>query len=310
MLTRLNTPPISVLGQRQYFGQHYLPSTMLMRASRNFSLFYGIFSPQVGRNTPQTRKSREFLNDLAKRSSRNRWHRVAGRGQYSFLGSLGWLVRHLSAKLIFHVDHSAADYLCPARCELINTVQNINLGLLSAFPHTISSKSLAPHLGWARGATKPTLPKGDSFVVERFEHHCAGAEPYIRRDHVLSATGRGKAFRALSAPFLNPSATVLWLQFLRTNDLARRLGHRDPQFLVKPLTRYLNVTYQFADRVRALISHYEFVRQQFTESDLEVIYFGAGITLAEFLGKSGTSYRVVLSTYSVSHNEGRNASQN
>jgi uncharacterized protein VirK/YbjX len=62
--------------------------------------------------------------------------------------------------------------------------------------------------------------------------------------------------------------------------------------------------YTFHDRVRVLISHYEFLTQHFSSLDIDLIYEDNGLCLAEFIGKSGTFYRVVLGTYSVCHPEG------
>lgn len=127
---------------------------------------------------------------------------------------------------------------------------------------------------------------------------------YIRRQHFLSASGRVKAAKALSAPFLSPGASLRWIQFLRSNSLAQKVVRRSPDFAVKPVLKYLNTDYQFADRVRTLTSHYDFVTRQFSATDVELIYFGGGLKLAEFCGSTGTSYKVILGTYSPCHNEG------
>jgi uncharacterized protein len=127
---------------------------------------------------------------------------------------------------------------------------------------------------------------------------------YIREQHVRTSAGRARALKALSAPLRSPRASFRWIKFLRSNAFAQNMLHREPDFAVKPLLRYLNSTYQFADRVRALVSHYEFVTRQFSEGDLASIYFGPGLALAQFTGKSGISYRVILGTYSPCHNEG------
>src|SRR5262249_61870008 len=78
----------------------------------------------------------------------------------------------------------------------------------------------------------------------------------------------------------------------------------NPGFVVKPFRRYLNSDYKFPDRVRSLVSHYEFAVERFSSEQLEPIYFGAGLILAEFHGKSGVFYRVVLGTHRACHNEG------
>ena len=127
---------------------------------------------------------------------------------------------------------------------------------------------------------------------------------YLCKEHVLSPVGRARAFKALSAPLSNPKASISWTRFLRSNTLARRLVRETPDFAVKPLLKYLNMNYEFADKVRTLLSHYNFVTQEFSEEDIRAIYFGDGIDLAEFRGKSGTVYRVRLTTYAICHCEG------
>jgi uncharacterized protein VirK/YbjX len=130
------------------------------------------------------------------------------------------------------------------------------------------------------------------------------APAYICKEHLLSFSGNGRALKALSAPVLNPGATVRWLIFLQTNNLAQKIVHRNPNFLVKPLLRYISNSYEFADRVRVLASHYDFTMRQFSHAAWNRIYFAGGLRLAEFIGKSGISYRVILTSYSDTHNEG------
>lgn len=127
---------------------------------------------------------------------------------------------------------------------------------------------------------------------------------YIRQEHLRTLAGRSRALKALSAPLRSPRASLRWVMFLYRNKLARKLLRGNPHFAVRPLLKYLNSNYQFQDRVRTIVSHYEFVARQFSEMQLEAMYFGAGLSLAAFTGKSGTIYRVVLGTYSPRHPEG------
>jgi uncharacterized protein VirK/YbjX len=126
----------------------------------------------------------------------------------------------------------------------------------------------------------------------------------IRDEHLRTPAGRIRALKALSAPIRSPSTCFRWITFLRNNNLAKKQLAREEHFAVKPLLKYLNLRYTFRDRVRVFISHYEFVTQYFSALDIDLIYGDNGLCLAEFLGKSGTSYRVVLGTYSVCHPEG------
>ena len=127
---------------------------------------------------------------------------------------------------------------------------------------------------------------------------------YLRKEHLLSLSGNARALKALAAPVFIPSATARWFKFLRTNNLAQRIVQRNQHFLVKPMLRYLSNAYEFTDRVDVLVSHYNFMTQRFTEAVWNSIYFGGGLQLAEFVGTSGTSYRVILTSHSDIHNEG------
>src|SRR5215813_1483792 len=120
---------------------------------------------------------------------------------------------------------------------------------------------------------------------------------YISEEHVRTSAGRARALRALSAPLRSPEASFRWVKFLHSNDFARQLLRRDRGFALKPVVKYLNATYQFPDRVRTLVSHYGFVTRQFSAAQLDAIHFGPGLLLAEFIGKSGLTYRVTLGTY-------------
>ena len=119
-----------------------------------------------------------------------------------------------------------------------------------------------------------------------------------------AARDPNKALKALLDALRSPRAVFRWVEFLRSNKFAQVRCRRTPDFIVKPFKRYLNSNYQFPDRVRSLLCHYEFIAKRFCDTQLQSIYFGAGLTLAEFPGKSDTSYRIVLGTHPLCHNEG------
>jgi len=121
---------------------------------------------------------------------------------------------------------------------------------------------------------------------------------------MLGALALYKVQKALLAALGSPTASFRWLSFLWSNQFAQLRLHCNPGFVVKPFRRYLNLDYKFPDRVRSLVSHYEFAVERFSSEQLESIYFGAGLILAEFHGKSGVFYRVVLGTHRACHNEG------
>jgi uncharacterized protein VirK/YbjX len=115
------------------------------------------------------------------------------------------------------------------------------------------------------------------------------------------------ALKVLLEALRSPRAFFRWIEFLRSNKFAQVYCRRTPSFVVRPFKRYLNSNYQFPDRVRSLVCHYEFVAKRFCDAQLQSIYLGGGLILAEFPGKSGTSYRIVLVTHAPCHNEGEMA---
>ena len=113
-----------------------------------------------------------------------------------------------------------------------------------------------------------------------------------------------KASKTLFACLRSPIAIFRWIEFLRSNEFAQVRRRHTPEFVVKPFKKYLNSNYQFPDRVRSLVSHHEFLTQRFCAAHLQSIHFGTGLILAEFPGKSDTSYRIVLRTHPLCGNEG------
>src|SRR5262245_38051725 len=95
-----------------------------------------------------------------------------------------------------------------------------------------------------------------------------------------------KVPKALSAALASPTASFRWLSFLWSNQFAQLRSRRNPGFVIKPFKRYLNENYKFPDRVRSLVSHYEFAVERFSSEQLESIHFGAGLILAEFNGRA------------------------
>src|SRR5712672_1438226 len=116
--------------------------------------------------------------------------------------------------------------------------------------------------------------------------------------HLATASGRASAIRVVADAFASPSATLSWFKFLGSNELAKRQLRLSRPFATKAMARYLNKDYHFSDRVRAIVTHYEFLAEQFHEESLCAIYFGTGLQLASFTGRSGTTYKIMLGTYS------------
>jgi uncharacterized protein VirK/YbjX len=122
--------------------------------------------------------------------------------------------------------------------------------------------------------------------------------------HLATTRGRASAIRVVADALKNPGATLSWLKFLAGNKLAQRQLRLSKSFTTKAMGRYLNKNYQFSDRVRAIVTHYDFIAGSFHQDFLSEIYFGAGVQLADFAGRSGKRYKIVLGTYSVWHPEG------
>jgi uncharacterized protein VirK/YbjX len=120
----------------------------------------------------------------------------------------------------------------------------------------------------------------------------------------LDALVRVSAGSLLRQMLANPRVSFCWFAFLHSNELARRQRRASQPFVTKAMTTYLNKNYNFRDRVRTIVSHYEFLTREFCQPSLTCIYFGGGLLLAEFIGRSGANYTITLSTFRVNHPEG------
>jgi uncharacterized protein len=99
-------------------------------------------------------------------------------------------------------------------------------------------------------------------------------------------------------------ASYEWITFLGSNELLKQMVLKRPMFSAKPLSDYLNMKYQFAERVHSLVSHYNFVLSRIPKTPLVHILFGDGLILAQFHGKTGAMYRVVLGIHPNNYTEG------
>jgi uncharacterized protein VirK/YbjX len=102
---------------------------------------------------------------------------------------------------------------------------------------------------------------------------------------------------------LHPSQTYRWMQFLKNYHLLEELPVTAIRLISKIHQPYFSANLTCAQRVDALIEHYEVASRMRVNS---LIKKGAakGITICEFDGKSGTSYRLELSTTDVKNPEG------
>jgi uncharacterized protein VirK/YbjX len=152
----------------------------------------------------------------------------------------------------------------------------------------------------------PTIPRDFFFWndMRLLSTLAVQAAKTIYSGHLTTSGGRASASLLLRQMLANPRASLCWFGFLQSNELARRQRHLSQPFIIKALTKYLNRNYSFGDRVRTIVSHYEFLTREFCQKSLTRIYFGRGLVLANFLGRSGAYYTISLGTYSVDHPEG------
>src|SRR5262249_5375498 len=91
----------------------------------------------------------------------------------------------------------------------------------------------------------------------------AQAAKIIFSGHLATPRGRASASSLLRQMLANPSASRRWFGFLQSNELARRQRRLFQPFIIKAMTKYLNKNYSFRDRVRTIVSHYEFLTREF-----------------------------------------------
>src|SRR5689334_15411839 len=88
----------------------------------------------------------------------------------------------------------------------------------------------------------------------------------ISSGHLATATGRASAIRVASDALTSPGATLSWVKFLRSNELAQKQLKLSKAFTTKAMgSKYLNKNYRYSDRVRSIVSHYEFLVDKFDE---------------------------------------------
>lgn len=103
------------------------------------------------------------------------------------------------------------------------------------------------------------------------------------KDRLIGIVGRIFSFR--------PTGT--WRAFLRNNATLSNLAQAFPRLTMKIYRPYMTKGVSCAGRVDALITHYRLVQERgFMEMARRVA--NQPITLAEFVGKNGTAYRLEL----------------
>ncbi len=123
--------------------------------------------------------------------------------------------------------------------------------------------------------------------------------------HVNYCSTRNLKFKArfLIGKLLAPIQTRRWHRFLETHPVMREMAAIHPHFTDKIYRPYLSHRLNCAERVEALIGHYEFMHELGFEN-LVKHAAAAPLTIAEFSGKSGTTYQIELTATNISHREG------
>jgi uncharacterized protein len=123
--------------------------------------------------------------------------------------------------------------------------------------------------------------------------------------HVNYCSKRNLKFKArfLLGSLLAPTQTKRWHTFLGAHPVMREMAQAHPHFTDKIYRPYLSHRLTCAERVEALIGHYEFMHENGLEN-LVKHAAAAPLTMAEFNGKSGTSYQIELTASNISHREG------
>src|SRR5262249_6923992 len=100
---------------------------------------------------------------------------------------------------------------------------------------------------------------------------------YLYKEHLRTTAGHARVIKGLAVALRGPRSSLLWITLLFTNKLANTLLRHDGNFAAKPFGNYLNKQYEFDDRIRTIISHYEFVTNNFRVEFIDSIYFSSGL---------------------------------
>jgi uncharacterized protein len=109
--------------------------------------------------------------------------------------------------------------------------------------------------------------------------------------------------RFLLGSLLAPKQTRRWLGFIQANPVMQSLATSHPHLIDKIYRPYLYTRLSCAERVDALIGHYEFIFKTGLEK-LVKNAAGSPVNMGKFSGKSGALYQLELSAINISHREG------
>ncbi len=126
--------------------------------------------------------------------------------------------------------------------------------------------------------------------------------PIARINHCSKRNLKFKA-RFLLGTHLAPRQTRRWHAFLEARPAMREMAQAHPHLTDKIYRPYLSHRLGCAERVDALIGHYEFMYELGFEN-LAKHAAANPLTVAAFSGKSGGTYQIELSATNNSHREG------
>ncbi|WLI91178.1 DUF535 family protein [Massilia sp. R2A-15] len=110
-------------------------------------------------------------------------------------------------------------------------------------------------------------------------------------------------FKLLAGALIYPAQTLRWRQFLSSHPSMARMARQYPRVMHKIYRPYLSRQLHCADRVDAMIGHY----QHISRFGLETLVARAAarpVKLAAFEGKNGTPLELRLCAANVGHREG------
>jgi uncharacterized protein len=109
--------------------------------------------------------------------------------------------------------------------------------------------------------------------------------------------------RFIVGSLLAPRQTRRWLGFIQAHPAMQALSATHPHLIDKIYRPYLSTRLNCAQRIDALIGHYQFMLKGGFEK-LVAAAANSPISLSQFTGKSGTAYQLELSAINISHREG------
>ncbi|WP_319244353.1 DUF535 family protein [uncultured Propionivibrio sp.] len=112
--------------------------------------------------------------------------------------------------------------------------------------------------------------------------------------HLDSNRRASRVVRFLFRSGRAPSAFTRWLDSTHHDPMLRYWCAHSPRLFIKPSRHYINRDYSIADRIQRIESHYRRIGGLFSAETVAALAQGQLLKLAEFSGKSGLPYEIVL----------------